>query len=416
MKKSYFCFLICLNMKIIHTSDWHIGKKLYNHSIDETLTFFFDWLINKINEEKLDYLIVSGDIFNSPFPSQSSLKLYYTTLYRLTQTSLRKIILIAGNHDSNATLSAPKDILEMLDIKIISGIPQDLSELIIELKNDKNEIKSVVAAVPFLREKDIKKSADDETYEQRLSAMANGIIDFYKKIEESTIPYKKQDIPVIATGHLFILPQKKIDIDSKSYMLGGLQQLSVDDLAPFYDYLALGHIHKPMKLNKAGNIRYSGSPIHLNFSESGEKQVVLVEIADNKVQNRTIAVPKFRDMLNLKGTFNFVQQNIETFKNEFELKAWAEVTIVEEKQDSMIEQKILDLKDRLTEIEILNYNYKFSDIEKEIENKMSVTKGLDELKPEDIFDKIIENEKEEFREELMDTMKELMSRIEEETE
>jgi len=400
-------------MKILHTSDWHIGKKLYNQTLDETLQLFFEWLISKVEEQKVEYLIVAGDIFNTPFPSQSSLKLYYTTLYKLTQTNLKKIILIAGNHDSPATLNAPKDILEILDIKIISSIPQDLNDLIIELKDYEGNLKAVVAAVPYLREKDLKKSVLNETYEENLSAVSNGIIDFYKNIEKLTNKYRKENIPIIATGHLYILPQRNTDIDSENYMLGGIQQLSIEDLPAFYDYFALGHIHKPLKLDKIGKIRYCGSPIHMNFSEAGEKQCVLLTVENNEISSKKIIIPKYRDLLNVSGTFNEVCKILESYKNDYQQRAWAEVTIVEKKQDSLIEQKILDLRDRLTEIEILHFKYKFTDIETEIENKISTTKGLDELRPMDIFEKIIENENEDYRDELKTTMKELITRMNE---
>src|SRR5690625_5906363 len=101
-------------MKVLHTSDWHIGKQLHKFDLSEDLQLFFDWLFSVIESEKIDLLLVSGDIFDQANPSQAAFKQYYDFLKRLLPLRC-KIILTGGNHDSAAVLNAPKELLKSFD-------------------------------------------------------------------------------------------------------------------------------------------------------------------------------------------------------------------------------------------------------------------------------------------------------------
>lgn len=395
-------------MKILHTSDWHIGRKLYDISFDDTLHEFFKWLKATIVEQKIDVLIVAGDIFNNPFPSTSSLSLYYNTLYELSKTALKHIIIIGGNHDSISTLNAPKELLKILNISIIGGYTNNIDDFIIKIEEN-NETKLVVCAVPFLRERDVRTSFSGNNYKERIKQISEGISNLYNEVAKKTSVFKDENIPIIAMGHLFVNDISEMPDKEKEIFIGGLQQLSFKQLPQFFDYFALGHIHKPYKIGGKENVRYSGSPIHLNFGEKNNKsQVVIVDFSD-KIDIQVKYIPIFRELLHFKGTFFEVNQMIQNFEPKSLLKPWVDIEIIEPKEDLLIEKKLNDLKNNVEKIEILRYKYTFTDIEKEIENKFEKNTNLKDLKPEQIFNSILENVEENQREEMKQTFNELIN-------
>ncbi len=396
-------------MKILHTSDWHIGKKLYNKSIDETLEYFFSWLEKIIAEEEIDILLVAGDIFNTPYPSQTSLKLYYQTLFKLSKTNLRQIIIIGGNHDSVSNLNAPKEILYALDITVIGGVPEKTEDLIIEIKNEKQETELVVAAVPFLRERDIRISETGQTFKERLEKINKGIENFYNKVSENLYKFKEKNIPIIGMGHLFVSDVSDVDEEEKERVVGGLQQIKSSQIPEIFDYFALGHIHKALRVGRKDNFRYSGSPIQLSFSEINNKnQIIIADFKGKDIKIQQIFVPKFRNLLHLKGTFAQISQNIENYTSDKKLQTWTDIEIVEQKEIPNLDKMIQELKERTKNIEIIRSRYTFTDIQDEIEKKFEQKTNLKDLKPVEIFDKILENYTEKDKSILRDTFIELV--------
>jgi len=395
-------------VKILHTSDWHIGRKLYDKSFDETLPVFFDWLKKTIEEEKIDVLIVAGDVFNNPFPSTSSLSVYYKALYELSKSNLKHIIITGGNHDSISTLNAPRELLNILNISVVGGYADNLDDLIIEIKEN-SETKLVVCAVPFLRERDVRTSFSGNNYSERIKQISDGISSFYSEIAKKVEHFKEQNIPIIATGHLFVNDLKEMPDDEKKLFIGGLQQLSFNQLPQFFDYFALGHIHKAYKIGGLENVRYSGSPIHLNFGERKNKSQVIIVDFSEKVDIQVKKVPIFRNLVHFKGSFVEVSEMIKNYEPNTELKPWADIEIVEEKQNLLLEKELLNLKNSTEKIEIIRYKYTFTDIENEIEQKFKKNTNLKDLKPEQIFETILENVEENDRDEISNTFKELLN-------
>jgi DNA repair protein SbcD/Mre11 len=396
-------------MKLLHTSDWHIGRKLETKSLDETLSYFFLWLEKTIIEKKIDVLVVAGDIFNNPFPSNSALSLYYKTLYKLSQTDLKSIIITGGNHDSVSTLNAPNDLLNEMDISVIGGMPENIDDLIIEIKNE-DKIEMVVCAVPFLREKDVRLSVSGADYSQRIKLFGEGIERFYAQVGEKVTKYKQKNIPVIVTGHLFVNDIKNMSDDIKELYVGGLQQLSFSQLPDVFDYIALGHIHKPMKVGGREDVRYSGSPITMNFGESNNKnQVVIVDFVDEKPKIEVEYIPVFRNLVSFKGTYKEIDELISNYEDNNELKTWVSIEIIEEKIDPLLEMKIQTLRELSDKIEIVKLKYSYTDAQNEIEKKFENNVSLNDLKPDQIFDHILDNVKEEERKNLRGTFNDLLN-------
>jgi len=404
-------------MKILHSSDWHIGRKLYSKEFEAEHLLFFDWLIETINNQNIDILIVAGDIFDIAYPSNNSLNLYYKTLTRIQATNCKHIIITGGNHDSVSTLNAPKNILEYLNIKVIGGATENIEDEIIEIKNNLNQTELVICAVPFLRDKDIRKSIAGETYTDRMTAFRDGIVDYYEQIAQKVEHFNNQNIPIIATGHLFINDAEMTKDESDLY-IGGLQQISYKNFPKIFDYIALGHIHRPQKIGSNENIRYSGSPISLSFSEiNQQKSVVLIETKiENNLKNieiQTIDVPKFRNIVEFKGELIEVINKIENYSNNSQLTTWADIKIIENNYDPSIFRKVETFIETIKNVEVLNYKINFTDSNLESDNLTESTKTLNELSETEIFDKLLEKliskEKIEQKTNLKNTFNELLN-------
>ena len=136
-------------MKIVHTADWHIGKKLHKQDLAEDFELFINWLCLRIEDQKIDVLLISGDVFDLANPSNEAKSLYYQSLLKLKNLGLQ-IIITGGNHDSPAMLNAPKSILAELNVQVFGNLPEKIEDVLVPIYNAKKEVELVVAALPFL--------------------------------------------------------------------------------------------------------------------------------------------------------------------------------------------------------------------------------------------------------------------------
>ena len=294
-------------MKILHTADWHLGKKLEGEERIEEHQQFLNWLLQYINEQHIDVLVVAGDIFDTGIPNNQSLKQYYSFLWQIKNTRCKHVVIIGGNHDSVSTLNAPADILKYLDIHVVSGVPENFQDQIIALKNADNNIELVICAVPFLRDRDIKISIAGETLPEKESRIKAAIVEHYHKFEPLIESHKNARIPIIATGHLYAAEAIGTPESEKDIFVGNLGKVSGDQFPKIFDYIALGHLHKPQLVSNLEHIRYSGSPIALSFSEDQDpKQVIVIEFSEAGAAPdiQTVLIPGLRILRRLKGTLD----------------------------------------------------------------------------------------------------------------
>ena len=377
-------------MKILHTSDWHIGKKLYKKDLEDDHLFFIDWIMEYIENEAIDVLIVAGDIFDIAFPSNSSLKIYYDFLRKLIKTGCQSVFIIGGNHDSVSTLEAPKEILKFLNVNVIGGIPEKMEELIFTVKSKKNSVN--ICAVPFLRDSDIRKSAAGESYEERKKALQSGISNYYENIA-NIIEKKANGFPSIVTGHLFMTGVSKSDSE-RDIHIGNMDGIRASSLPSTFDYWALGHIHRPQVVDNKDFIRYSGSPLPLSFSERNDKkQLVLITVSENKISKISpVEVPIYRKLIRISGTFNEVVEKIEAYPAVGNIKDRADIIIMEATYDPSLVRRFEEFVKQLDTIEILNYKIQFKNKIIGTDDLFDGKMNLNELKVSDVFTKRLEKE------------------------
>lgn len=381
-------------MKILHTADWHIGKVLHRQSLYEDISLFFDWIINYIQDHKIDLLLVSGDIFDLANPSNSDTKLYYHTLYRLSKTNV-KIIITGGNHDSISLLDAPSALLDVLDITVIGGARDDKYEEIIPIYSQDEIPECIVLAVPFLRDKDLRASMQASETGDKSSIINDAIKLHYDDLVRMAKEKYGDSVPLLAMGHLYMKGSISSDSEREIH-IGNLEGLDSKIIHPEIDYMALGHIHKPQKIGNKNNIRYSGSPVFLDFSERDyDKMVIEIEIEANEIKSITsVAIPKSREILKFTGDLTSVKNMLMEYQNKYPLTAFIEIEIQENEFDVLKIQAMEDMIDSIKseEFKILKNRIFFDQTPDSMKVILNESRTIQELTPMDIFrQKLSEN-------------------------
>lgn len=391
-------------MKLLHTADWHLGQRLLEFDRKEEHQFVLDWFIKTIENERVDVLIIAGDIFDTANPPNYALTQYYQFLRDLLKTSCKHIIIIGGNHDSPSLLNAPSDLLRNLDIHIIGGASRslegdiDYANEIVPLTNKKTgELEAIVAAVPFLRDRDLRFSISGEKSEERAKGIREAIAQHYREVAAaSEKKYDMNAVPFIATGHLYVNGSTLSDSE-KDIHLGNLGQVSVEIFPSSFDYVALGHIHKPQIIGKNEHIRYSGSPIPLSFSEYlDKKQVNFVQFENGKcVEVTSHEIPVPRKLLRVKGKLEEVLEKLKNIPDHTALKSWVEIVVIEpDSSNALIEDRLREEGKMHEHFDILKIR-----IEKTYNSNVfnTFSQHLEEITPEEVFLKKCESD--EFSEE-----------------
>ncbi|MBR2272525.1 MAG: exonuclease subunit SbcD [Fibrobacter sp.] len=298
-------------MKLIHTADWHLGNSMHDIDRLEESKLFLNWLKERIEEFGAECLVVAGDIFDTTNPSVEARRLYFRFLASLLDTCCKNIVLVGGNHDSGALLDAPRDLLEALNIQMVGSLgDRPAEDLVKELKDDSGNVVGVSAAVPYVREMDLRrfKTEDVADFAQ------NTFKGLYKAVYEAAEKVRDgRPIPVLATGHLYAAqlegrPDNDNGSDAKEHgmrdIVGNLGTIPVSVFPKGFDYVALGHIHYTTMVAKNPKIRYSGSPFVLGFDEAEIPHHILqVELEKGGVpQVRKVVVPPYFEFRRIKGS------------------------------------------------------------------------------------------------------------------
>lgn len=298
---------------LLHTSDWHLGHKLYSRSRQMEFEKFTNWLAELIKERHVDALLIAGDVFHTSQPDTEAQKLYYDFLLKAGRAGARHIVVTAGNHDSPAFLTAPRQILSSLNVHVVGAISPNPEDEILVLNDADNKAEAIICAVPFLREKDTRCAAPGEDNRDRERARAEGIGNHYKELAKSIQKnYSSLDIPVIAAGHLFTAGSSVSRGMDRLYA-GGEGAVPDNIFGDVFDYVALGHIHKAQKIGDSETRRYSGSPIPIHFDEAEQvKSVVLAQFDGHKTEITLNPIPVFQRLLALKGSREDLLRQVQT--------------------------------------------------------------------------------------------------------
>ena len=363
---------------------------------------FLKWLMQTIEQEEVDTLIVAGDIFDTATPPNYALELYYNFLTKVSSLC-KNIIITAGNHDSVATLKAPKQLLRALNVHVVTSGDENEDEVIAIY--DDAKLCGIVCAVPFLRDFVVRKSQSAQTMDDKESALSNGIKEHYKSAYKKAKELSK-NVPIIATGHLTTLGAKTSESEREIY-IGGTLDVDSNFFKDF-DYVALGHLHINQRVG-CESVRYSGSPIPLSFSESNsQKKVNIVEFNGVDAKVKELDIPLFRKLLVIRGDTTSVINELE---NVTDKESWIEVHIKDENPFHANES----IRARAKELELTLLAVKI-DREQTLSSATTFNAiTLDELNPLEVFVKRVELESledEELTKELLKNFKLIMNEVE----
>ncbi len=315
-------------MRILHTSDWHLGRSLMLLKRQDELTAFLDWLLKTIEERNVDGLIVAGDIFDNTTPPTAAQELYYNFLGRAARTCCNNVVIVAGNHDSPTLLDAPAQILKAINVHVVGTPGKSPENAVIILQNRAGEAKGLVCAVPYLRDRDIRRVVPGETVEDKAAALLKGMQQHYADVCAAAERLRQQlgDLPLIATGHLFTAGGHTVEGDGvRELYVGTIAHVGSEIFPAGIDYVALGHLHAPQKVGGHEHIRYSGAPIAMNFCEAKQqKKVFLIEFTGRKPQIEEIAVPCFQPLEKICGDLAKLTDRIGQLVEE-NSSAWLEI-------------------------------------------------------------------------------------------
>lgn len=346
-------------MKLLHTSDWHLGKKLFKEDRTEEHLYFLNWLIETINNERIDLLVICGDIFDVQNPPHESIKIFFKFLRDIVFQTKAKVAIISGNHDSGIFLESPTPLVDSERIFIKGTISPNPSDHVIELKINDNEIIKL-AMLPYFRNYEIYRWV--QHYDLQELPEEEQIITAISKWVNEIEGDSKQ---IFIAHHLF---GEFLSGDSEhSLNLTGISSISLDILKQF-NYIALGHIHKYQKISSSPPAYYTGSPIAFRFSERAQKKINIIEL-DQSVTIKEVDVPQLKDIKTIETTIDQIESDLIKLALETDRETYLEVKIVLKEPMVGISDKIREItKD--TKLNFISFSPIFIDDKIDIENEI----------------------------------------------
>ena len=384
-------------MRILHTSDWHLGQHFMGKSRQAEHQALIAWLLAQVEEHQVDAVLIAGDIFDTGTPPSYARELYNQLVGRLFKAGV-PLLVLGGNHDSPATLGESRDLLAHLGTTVIAATHADPATQVIVLAQRNGEPGCLVCAVPFVRPRDVLTSQAGQSAEEKQRSLQQAILEHYAAVHAAaqakmaelanTLPGK---LPIVATGHLTTVGASSSESVREIYV-GALEAFPTDAFPPA-DYIALGHIHRPQKVGGLEHIRYCGSPIPLGFDEAKQqKEMLLVELAGDGLKSVTpLAVPRFQGLVAVSGNLETLAGAIGAAAAEGtrDCPAWLEVTVAQDDYLADLPARI----EALTEgwpVEVLRIRRQRGNAAARLESASSET--LDELSPHDVFARRLQQE------------------------
>jgi exonuclease SbcD len=385
-------------MKLLHTSDWHLGQSFFTKSRKDEHQAFINWLLMQVEQQQVDAVIIAGDIFDTGTPPSYAREMYNQFVVDMQQLNC-VLVVLGGNHDSVSTLNESKQILACLNTFVVASTGISIDEQVFTIPDKLGQPGAILCAVPFIRARDVLQSTAGETGLQKRQALGDAIKQHYQTLYQIALLKQKEqkanglNIPIIATGHLTALGVSQSESVRDIY-IGTLDGFAADGFPPA-DYIALGHIHKPQIVAKSEHIRYCGSPIPLSFDELGtQKQVMLVEFSEAlRTSLQPISIPIFQPMLVIKGDLAKIEKALQQLNADAKADikvdigaqpVWLCLEVDTQDYLSDLQQRIQTMTQGLN-VEVLQLRRTRNQRRQLLSQMQSET--LAELTPEDVFEK-----------------------------
>ncbi|MBK0092261.1 MULTISPECIES: exonuclease subunit SbcD [Erwiniaceae] len=369
-------------MRIIHTADWHLGQFFYSKSRAAEHQAFLDWLLAQIALHQVDALIIAGDLFDTGSPPSYAREMFNRFVVALQSTQCQLIVL-AGNHDSVATLNESRELLACLNTRVITSATPQGEQQVLTLHQRDGTPGALLCAIPYLRPRDILRSQAGQSGREKQISLLEAIEQHYQQCYAAALTERAdRALPIIATGHLTTVGVTKSDSVRDIY-IGTLDAFPAQAFPPA-DYIALGHIHRAQRIADSEHIRYSGSPIPLSFDELGrEKSVFLVEFSAQLNRVTPLPIPLFQPMQMLKGSMAEIEQQLAQFSDsDAGQPVWLDIEITTQEYLSDLQRRVEQLTEALP-VEVLLVRRSREQRQRSLARMDNET--LSELKVEEVF-------------------------------
>lgn len=380
-------------MRILHTSDWHLGQRFMGKTRQAEHRAWCDWLVQTVVEQQADALIIAGDIFDTGTPPSYAREQYNNFILQMQATGCQLVIL-AGNHDSVAMLNESKNLLAQLNTHVISSAADNPDEQLLLLKRRDGQAGAIICAVPYLRPRDVQRSQAGQSADDKQRDLQQAIADHYALLFSRAQALRKQlgaNLPIVGTGHLTTLGVSLTDSVRKIYV-GNLSAFPTDSF-PAFDYLALGHIHSSQKVAKLDHIRYSGSPIPLSFDEAQQqKQLLRVDLnADGLQAVSELNIPCFQPLISLSGSLAELELRFAELAKQLDrnVVTWLEIRVCVDDYYADLNERVNALCSDLP-VEVLRVRRDRGDQVAGLTRDSG--EALSELTPDEVFTKRLHNE------------------------
>ncbi|MCS6901046.1 MAG: exonuclease SbcCD subunit D C-terminal domain-containing protein [Myxococcales bacterium] len=261
-------------MRLLHTADWHLGHALRDWERTWEHDQFLAWLLDTLEAERVDALLICGDVFDTTNPSAVAQLQWYRFLASARRRMPKlQIIVIGGNHDAAGRLEAPNPILQALAIEIVGALPRSAEagrvRLVVPLRREA-QVEAWAAVVPFLRPADLPPVQEEVT-----DPLIEGVRRVYSTVLDEIDAQRETHQAVVALGHAYFVGGTLSELSERKILGGNQHALPTDFLRERVTYGAFGHLHLAQKIGTHEHLRYSGSPLPLSVAEAGYPHQVL---------------------------------------------------------------------------------------------------------------------------------------------
>ena len=298
-------------MRLLHTSDWHLGQTLHNYDRTYEHQCFLDWLLDTIVAEQADALLIAGDVFDNANPSSQAQRQLYRFLQQAkSRVPHLQVVVIAGNHDSPGRLEAPGPLLEAHGTIVVGHVVRgadgeiDLERFLVPLADRGGIIKAWCLAIPFLRPGDVPRSVLEQAGAEGLDPYLHGTALLYQQAFALARQRCGDGQAIVAMGHCHMVDGQASHDSERRIVIGGTEALPTSMFDPAIAYAALGHLHLAQRVGKQEHLRYCGSPLPLSFSEVGYRhQVLRIDLDGCRAREVTpLHVPRAVELLRVPAT------------------------------------------------------------------------------------------------------------------
>lgn len=334
-------------MRMLHTSDWHVGKKIRGHSRHDEHVAVLDEIVRIAQSESVDVVLVAGDLFETASPPPDAEALVYRTLLALAQDG-RHVAVIAGNHDNARRLAAVGPLLELGNVHLATEArgPDDGGLCRVDVNGEQLRL----AMLPFVSQRGIIRAT--ELMDGAAFEHANAYADRMRTLLELlTQDFDEHSINVVM-GHAFV----------HGGTMGGGERLAhlVEEYAitaqsfpSSASYVALGHLHRPQKIAGPCPIHYSGSPLQLDFGEAGQSnQVNIIDLAPGRPASvSTVALTNGSSLITIAGTLDELRNRASEL-DDVDQAPWIRVRVDEPRRHDLADDVRNLLGDRVVDVQL----------------------------------------------------------------